>query len=109
MALHYIVFYLIVLCRVVSCRVVSFRAVFHRIAALYCVVQRAQNKMRLSFSLAETATEKDIRDFCNELNIMSLAGDHPNVVSLVGACTTGGEMIVATGTYTQNSELVTGL
>ena len=38
------------------------------------------------------ATELEYRDLLNELNIMANVGEHANVVSLIGACTTGGEL-----------------
>lgn len=42
------------------------------------------------FSL-ESPSERELRDLCSEINIMSKIGDHPNVVSLIGACTINGE------------------
>ena len=42
---------------------------------------------------AENASEKDKRDFLNELVILKQVGKHPNVVCLVGACHIRGESI----------------
>lgn len=41
---------------------------------------------RWPFLIAENASEKDKRDFLNELTILKQVGKHPNVVCLVGAC-----------------------
>ncbi|KAJ7337779.1 hypothetical protein OS493_007935 [Desmophyllum pertusum] len=40
------------------------------------------------------ATEKDRRDLINELHIMVIVGEHPNVISLIGACTKSGSILV---------------
>lgn len=37
------------------------------------------------------ATERERRDLINELQIMVTVGEHPNVVSLIGACTRSGK------------------
>lgn len=37
------------------------------------------------------ATEVELRDLVNELNIMANVGEHPNIVSLIGACTIDGK------------------
>jgi hypothetical protein len=37
------------------------------------------------------ATEVELRDLVNELNIMANVGEHPNVVNLIGACTIDGK------------------
>ncbi|XP_070194131.1 tyrosine-protein kinase receptor Tie-1-like [Littorina saxatilis] len=46
-------------------------------------------------SLKENASEKDKRDFLNELVILKQVGKHTNVVCLVGACHIRGVMYVA--------------
>ena len=47
----------------------------------------------VSFCFAENATTLEKRDLLNELKIMVRVGDHPNVVSLIGACTRNGRYI----------------
>lgn len=47
----------------------------------------------------EHPTERELRDFCNEIHIMSKIGDHPNVVSLIGACTINGRYFTINGRY----------
>ncbi|XP_068735923.1 uncharacterized protein [Montipora capricornis] len=42
----------------------------------------------------EGATELERRDLINELNIMVTVGEHPNIVSLLGACTAGEPILV---------------
>ena len=42
-------------------------------------------------SIAENATETEKRDLINELRIMTTVGEHPNVISLIGACTEQGK------------------
>ncbi|XP_048590637.1 fibroblast growth factor receptor 2 isoform X2 [Nematostella vectensis] len=42
--------------------------------------------------LKENPTESELRDLCNEIAIMALVGDHPNIVSLLGACTVNGPL-----------------
>jgi len=37
--------------------------------------------------LKENATETEKRDLINELQIMTTVGEHPNLISLIGACT----------------------
>lgn len=44
----------------------------------------------LEHSIAENARERERKDLINELQIMVTVGDHPNVVSLIGACTKSG-------------------
>jgi len=44
--------------------------------------------------LKANATELEGRDLLNELQIMVRVGDHPNVVSLIGACTRNDSMLV---------------
>ena len=39
----------------------------------------------------ESATEMEKRDLMNELQIMVTVGEHPNVISLIGACTRSGK------------------
>ena len=46
-----------------------------------------------SFCFAENATTIEKRDLLNELKIMVRVGDHPNVASLIGACTRNGRCI----------------
>lgn len=41
--------------------------------------------------IAESATEMEKRDLMNELQIMVTVGEHPNVISLIGACTRSGK------------------
>ena len=54
----------------------------------------------VSFCFAENATTLEKRDLLNELKIMVRVGDHPNVVSLIGACTRNGRYIQnATDTF----------
>ena len=33
----------------------------------------------------------EFRDLLNELNIMANVGEHPNIISLIGACTSDGK------------------
>ena len=42
------------------------------------------------FLLKAAATDEEIRDLYNELEIMSSIGSHPNLVNLLGACTKDG-------------------
>ncbi|XP_048579992.1 tyrosine-protein kinase Mer [Nematostella vectensis] len=42
--------------------------------------------------LKDNPTERELRDLCNEIAIMALVGDHPNIVSLLGACTVNGPL-----------------
>lgn len=41
--------------------------------------------------LSDGATESDLKDLKNELEIMDSVGHHPNLVNLLGACSSGGE------------------
>ena len=41
--------------------------------------------------VAGTATESDLKDLLNELEIMTAVGKHPNLVNLIGACSIGGK------------------
>ncbi|XP_025109242.1 epidermal growth factor receptor-like isoform X2 [Pomacea canaliculata] len=59
-------------------------------------------------SLKENASEKDKRDFLNELTILKQVGKHPNVVCLVGACHIQGVMYVAME-YAKHGDLRTFL
>ncbi|KAK3732612.1 hypothetical protein QZH41_016083 [Actinostola sp. cb2023] len=44
--------------------------------------------------LKRTATESDMKDLLNELDIMVQVGSHPNIVNLIGACAFGGPIMV---------------
>lgn len=44
--------------------------------------------------LKKHGTELELRDLFNELNIMASVGNHPNVVSLIGACSDDGPLWV---------------
>ncbi|KAL9961359.1 hypothetical protein ACROYT_G030281 [Oculina patagonica] len=44
--------------------------------------------------LKQHGTELELRDLFNELNIMASVGNHPNVVSLIGACSDDGPLWV---------------
>ena len=41
--------------------------------------------------VSDCATESDLKDLKNELEIMVSAGHHPNLVNLIGACSAEGE------------------
>ena len=41
---------------------------------------------------SEHSSERELRDLYNELNILVSIGNHPNVVSLIGACSVDGEL-----------------
>ena len=43
------------------------------------------------FSLAEYATAEEHKDLFNELVLMTGISRHPNLVNLIGACTTNGK------------------
>jgi len=43
--------------------------------------------------LKRHGTVAELRDLYNELNIMASVGNHPNIVSLIGACSEDGESI----------------
>ena len=45
--------------------------------------------------VAGTATESDMKDLLNELDIMVQVGSHPNIVNLIGACAFGGKSVLA--------------
>ena len=45
----------------------------------------------LYFLFLEHGTEIELQDLFNELNIMASVGNHPNVVSLIGACSEDGK------------------
>ncbi|CAH3162251.1 unnamed protein product [Pocillopora meandrina] len=45
-------------------------------------------------TVKENARERERKDLINELQIMVTVGDHPNVVSLIGACTKSGSILV---------------
>jgi len=53
--------------------------------------------------LKANATELEGRDLLNELQIMVRVGDHPNVVSLIGACTRNGKYYQVTIILTLHS------
>ena len=41
--------------------------------------------------ISDCATESDLKDLKNELEIMDSVGHHPNLVNLIGACSSEGE------------------
>lgn len=41
--------------------------------------------------ISDGATESDLKDLLNELEIMATVGHHPNLVNLIGACSSEGE------------------
>ncbi|XP_015779761.1 PREDICTED: fibroblast growth factor receptor 1-like [Acropora digitifera] len=45
-------------------------------------------------ALKASATDEEMRDLYNELEIMSSIGSHPNLVNLLGACTKDGNLLV---------------
>ena len=45
-------------------------------------------------SVLEHGTEYELRDLYNELNTMASIGNHPNVVSLIGACSDDGKPLL---------------
>ena len=45
------------------------------------------------------ATERETRDLINELQIMVTVGEHPNVISLIGACTRDGKFSELNASY----------
>ncbi|XP_022787743.1 uncharacterized protein LOC111327749 isoform X2 [Stylophora pistillata] len=45
-------------------------------------------------SIKENAREKDRKDLLNELQIMVTVGEHPNIISLIGACTNSDSILV---------------
>ncbi|KAJ7354895.1 hypothetical protein OS493_029454 [Desmophyllum pertusum] len=45
-------------------------------------------------ALKPSATNEEIRDLYNELEIMTNVGHHPNLVNLIGACTEDGHLLV---------------
>ena len=47
--------------------------------------------MVVYFLFLEHGTENELSDLYNELNIMASVGSHPNVVSLIGACSDDGK------------------
>ena len=46
------------------------------------------------FLFLEHGTENELRDLYNELNTMASIGNHPNVVSLIGACSDDGKPLL---------------
>ncbi|PFX22514.1 Fibroblast growth factor receptor 1 [Stylophora pistillata] len=44
--------------------------------------------------LKRTATESDLKDLLNELEIMTSVGEHPNLVNLIGACSASGPLLI---------------
>lgn len=44
----------------------------------------------LNLQITANATDAEKRDLRNELQIMATAGEHPNLVTLMGACTEEG-------------------
>ncbi|XP_035829614.1 vascular endothelial growth factor receptor 2 [Aplysia californica] len=72
-------------------------------------VKISGNKIPVAIkSLKDNASEKDKRDFLNELSIFKRVGKHPNVVCLVGACHIRGVMYVAME-YAKHGDLRTFL
>ena len=47
-------------------------------------------QLPVSIEFSGSATESEYQELLKELNIMAAVGDHPNLVSLIGACTVGG-------------------
>ncbi|KAL9950782.1 hypothetical protein ACROYT_G043342 [Oculina patagonica] len=45
-------------------------------------------------TLKRTATESDFKDLLNELERLKDVGNHPNLVNLIGACSTGGPLMI---------------
>ncbi|XP_067025148.1 angiopoietin-1 receptor-like isoform X4 [Acropora muricata] len=45
-------------------------------------------------ALKASATDEEVRDLYNELEIMTNVGKHPNLVNLIGACTGNGKLLV---------------
>ena len=43
------------------------------------------------------ATESDLKDLFNELQVMEPVGTHPNIVNLIGACIDDGTYVVSCG------------
>lgn len=48
----------------------------------------------LYLDFIENAGEKDRKDLLNELQIMVTVGEHPNIISLIGACTKSGSYLL---------------
>ncbi|XP_068737530.1 angiopoietin-1 receptor-like isoform X2 [Montipora capricornis] len=55
--------------------------------------------------LKRHGTENELRDLYNELNIMASVGNHPNVVSLIGACSEDGPLWVVVK-FAENGSLL---
>ena len=41
--------------------------------------------------ISDGATESDLKDLKNELEIIDSVGHHPNLINLIGACSNEGE------------------
>lgn len=55
--------------------------------------------------LKKHGTENELRDLYNELNTMASIGNHPNVVSLIGACSDDGPLWVVVK-FAENGSLI---
>lgn len=49
------------------------------------------NIILIGSHLLGTATETDLKDLLNELEIMASVGHHNNVIDLIGVCASGGK------------------
>ena len=56
--------------------------------------------------LSDFATESDLKDLKNELEIMASVGYHPNLVNLIGACSSEGESVLKSQKYFSRDHLL---